>query len=120
MLPAPAISFHAIEGCPADRWVTKQTGWMGDSFSWFGLGCRSGVPVHGNARTAQFSFEAIDHADRGVEETDLPVAGFGLFDGDCLADEGAADVDEGALPFDLAVGADFADSRLGRIGRFGK
>src|SRR5260370_41565721 len=106
--------------CPADRWVTKRTGWMGDSFSWFGLGGRSPVPVHGDGRTTQFLFEAIDHADRGVEETDLPVAGFGLFHGDRFADEGAAHVDESALPFDLAGGADFADSRLGRIGRFGK
>src|SRR5207245_7963912 len=93
---------------------------MGDSFSWFGLGRAVAVPVDGDGNTTQFSFEAIDDADRGLEETDLPVAGFGLFHGDCLADEGAADVDESALPFDLAGGADFADSRLGRIGRFGK
>src|SRR5450631_2692401 len=69
---------------------------------------------------SQFSVFEIDHADRRVEETHLPLAGFGLFDRDGFAHERAANVDEVAPPFDLAVAADLAHRRLGRIIGLGK
>src|SRR5258707_2876140 len=100
--------------CPADGWVTKRTGWMGDSCSWFG-------PVRRCVGAApQLTCFLVDDADRHVEEAHLPVSVLGFLDGNSFTDESAANVDEVASPFDLAVGADLAHRRFGRIIRLWK
>jgi hypothetical protein len=48
-------------------------------------------------------------------EAQGPFACLGFLDGDGLSDEGFADIDGAALPFDLAGGTDAADGGLGRI-----
>src|SRR5882757_2319711 len=80
--------------CPADRWVTKLTGYMGDSFSCFGV---RRLPVPGDGQATQFLLVGIDPADRHVEEADLPLTRLGLRQGDGFADERLGDVDEAAL-----------------------
>src|SRR5882757_6194189 len=65
--------------CPADRWVTKLTGYMGDSFSCFGV---RRLPVPGDGQATQFLLVGIDPADRHVEEADLPLTRLGLRQGD--------------------------------------
>ncbi|MEY9180198.1 hypothetical protein ABIG06_002119 [Bradyrhizobium sp. USDA 326] len=54
--------FLGHPSCPADGWVTKQTGWIGNSRSWFGLlrRCASAAP--------QRRCFLVDDADRHVEE----------------------------------------------------
>src|SRR5579862_6888820 len=85
---------------------------MGDSGSWFGL--RRLAALEGG-EAAQFFLVGINHPDRHIEEADLPLTGLGLLHGDGLADQGAADMDEVALPLDLAVRSHVADRRLARI-----
>src|SRR3979409_2527260 len=87
---------------------------MGDSCSWFG-------PLRGGAVTRpQLACFLVDDADRHVEETHLPVSVLGLLDGNGFTGKRAANVDEVALPFDLAVGADLAHRRFGRVIQLGK
>jgi hypothetical protein len=71
--------------------------------------------VHGNPTPTQFSRLAVDDADGHIEEADLPRATFGFLYANRFADERATDLDEIALPFDLAVGSDLANRRLGRL-----
>src|SRR3979490_277760 len=87
---------------------------MGDSCSWFGplRRCASAAP--------QLACFLVDDADRHVEEAHLPVSVLGLLDGNGFTGKRAANVDEVALPFDLAVGADLAHRRFGRVIRLGK
>src|SRR6266567_1072167 len=82
---------------------------MGDSCSWFGplRRCASAAP--------QPSRFLVDDADRHVEETHLPISVLGFLDGNRFTNESAADVDEVATPFDLAVGADLAYRGFGWI-----
>src|SRR6478736_2417854 len=89
--------------CPADTWVTKWTGYMGDTRSRSGSLRRFTVPARGNGEAAQFLLVPIDPADRQIEEADQPMTGLGLLHRDSLAGKGAADVDELALPLDLSV-----------------
>src|SRR3981081_1974729 len=87
---------------------------MGDSCSWFGplRRCASAAP--------QLACFLVDDADRHVEEAHLPVSVLGLLDGNGFTGKRAANVDEVALHFDLAVGADLAHRRFGRVIRLGK
>src|ERR1700716_3412743 len=87
---------------------------MGDSCSWFGplRRCASAAP--------QLACFLVDDADRHVEEAHLPVSVLGLLEGNGFTGKRAANVDEVALPFDLAVGADLAHRRFGRVIRLGK
>src|SRR5437879_6584833 len=62
----------------------------------------------------------VDDADRHVEETHLPVSVLDLFDGKGFTGKRATNVDEVASPFDLAVGANLAHRRFGRVVRLGK
>src|SRR5208282_1308508 len=59
---------HPPLRCPADRWVTKWTGYMGDSGSWFVCVLRLAVPVGGKREAAQFLLDDIDQADGRVVE----------------------------------------------------
>src|SRR5450755_5187344 len=80
---------------------------MGNTCSWFG-------PLRCSASAAtQFACFLVDDADRHVEEVHLPVSILGFLDGNSFAYESAANVDEVASPFDLAVGADLAHRRFG-------
>src|SRR5882757_3049429 len=87
---------------------------MGNSCSWFGplRRCASAAP--------QLACFLVDDADRHIEEAHLPVSVLGLLDGNGFTGKRAANVDEVALPFDLAVGADLAHRRFGRVIRLGK
>src|SRR5450432_1030059 len=87
---------------------------MGDSCSWFGplRRCASAAP--------QLACFLIDDADRHVEEAHLPVSALGFLDGNSLTNESAADVDEVASPFDLAVGPNLAHCGFGRVVRLRK
>src|SRR5712672_2657467 len=87
---------------------------MGNTHSWFGLLRRLAVPELGDGKPTQPLVAFIDDADGHVEEADLPLARFGLLDGDRLAGECAANVDEVATPLDLAIGADSAHRRFDR------
>src|SRR5882757_1310933 len=58
---------------------------MGDTHSWFGLLRRLAVPELGDGKPTQPLVALIDDAKGHVEEADLPLARFGLLDGDCLA-----------------------------------
>src|SRR5450755_4195961 len=100
--------------CPADGWVTKRTGWMGDTCSWFDLVRR------GAGAATQLTCFLVDDADRHVEEAHLPGSVLGFLDGDSFTNESAANVDEVASPFDLAVGPDLAHRRFGRVIRLRK
>src|SRR5712691_1278808 len=71
-------------------------------------------------RVAQLARLHVDDGDRHVEEAYSPVAVFGFLDGDCLADQAGADVNQVTSPLDLAVGADLAHRRLGRVVRLWK
>src|SRR5882672_2469343 len=93
---------------------------MGDTHSWFGLLRWLAVPELGDGKPTQPLVALIDEAEWPVEEADLPLARFGLRDGDRLAGECAANVDEVATPFDLAIGADLAHRRFDRIVRLRK
>src|SRR6476661_5039271 len=64
--------------CPADTWVTKWTGYMGDTRSRSGSLRRFTVPARGNGEAAQFLLVPIDPADRQIEEADQPMTGLGL------------------------------------------
>jgi hypothetical protein len=68
----------------------------------------------------QLSCFLVDDADGHVEEAHLPASVLGFLDGDFFTVEGTADVDELAVPFDLAVGADLAYRGFGWIIRLGK
>src|SRR4030088_870268 len=87
---------------------------MGDSCSWFGplRRCASASP--------QLACFLVDDADRHVEEAHLPVSVLGFLNGNSFTNESAANVDEVASPFDLAVGPDLAHPRIGRLIRLGK
>src|SRR6185503_11912715 len=74
----------------------------------------------GDGQSAQSLIVVVDDSERDLEEAYLPLAGLVFFHGDGLAGEGAADMDEVAAPFDLAVGAHLAHRGLGRIVRLGK
>ncbi|MDA9446857.1 hypothetical protein XI04_10770 [Bradyrhizobium sp. CCBAU 11430] len=50
----------------------------------------------------------------------MPGSVFGLLDGNGFTNESAANVNELASPFDLAVGANLAHRGFGRIIRLGK
>src|SRR6185436_3094731 len=78
------------------------------------------VPELGDGQSAQPLIVVIDDPERNLEEAYLPLAGLVFFHGDGLTGEGAADMDEVAAPFDLAVGAHLAHRGLGRIVRLGK
>jgi len=56
---------------------------MGDTHSWFGLLRRLAVPELGDGKPTQPLVALIDDAKGHVEEADLPLARFGLLDGDC-------------------------------------
>src|SRR6202035_5491018 len=87
---------------------------MGNTCSWF-------CPLRRCASAAtQFACFRVDDADRHVEEAHLPMSGLGFLDGDSFTNESAANVDELASPFDLAVGADLAHRRFGWIIRLWK
>src|SRR5450631_4015150 len=108
--PHPGLRF----ACPADGWVTKRTGRMGDTCSWFDLVRR------GAGAATQLTCFLVDDADRHVEEAHLPGSVLGFLDGDSFTNESAANVDEVASPFDLAVGPDLAHRRFGRVIRLRK
>src|SRR3981189_1246142 len=82
---------------------------MGNSCSWFGplRGCASATP--------QLACFLVDDADRHVEETHLPVSVLGLLHGNSFTGKRAANMDEVASPFDLAVGSNLAHRRFGRV-----
>src|SRR3984957_3382526 len=82
---------------------------MGNTCSWFGLLRRCA------SAASQFVCFWVDDADRHVEKAHLPVSVLGFLDGDSFTNESAANVDELASPFDLAVGADLAHHRFGGI-----
>src|SRR6202043_3610896 len=87
---------------------------MGNTCSWFG-------PLRRCASAAsQFVCFWVDDADRHVEKAHLPASVLGFLDGDSFTNESAANVDELASPFDLAVGADLAHRRFGRVVRLWK
>src|SRR5271157_1029550 len=108
---------HPALRCPADRWVTKQTGYIGDSRSWFGFVRRRAVGVSGDSEAAQSLLFRIDQADGRVVEADQPLTVLGLHDRDGFARERDGDGDEIAPPSDFAVRAHPARRRLGRIVR---
>src|ERR1700722_15608915 len=87
---------------------------MGNTCSWFGLLRRCA------SAASQFVCFWVDDADRHVEKAHLPVSVLGFLDGDSFTNESAANVDELASPFDLAVGADLAHHRFGGIIRLWK
>src|SRR5215470_2774498 len=70
--------------------------------------------------TTQLPRGWVDDGDRHLEEAHLPIPVFGLLDGNRLAGESAADVNEIALPLDLAVGAYLAHGRLTGVVRLRK
>ena len=70
--------------------------------------------------TTQLPRRLVDDRDRHIEEAHLPISAFGFLNGDRLAGESAADMNEIALPLDLAVGAHLAHGRLDGIVRLGK
>src|SRR5882757_3280241 len=75
---------------------------MVDSFA-VGVGCFGfGPPRPGRTKAAEFSGLAVDQAEIDGDEADGVIAGFGLGQGDRLADEGLADEDALAAPLDLA------------------
>ena len=76
---------------------------MPDSFpGLFWLGFQAGRPARLEA--AELLGPTIDEAKVDIGEAHDPVALLGLGDADELADEGFADEDEVATPFDLAIG----------------
>src|ERR1035438_8240180 len=86
---------------------------MGDTCSWFGLRrCASAAP--------QLVCFLIDDADRHVEEAHLPVPVLGFLDSNSFTNESAANVDEVASPFDLAIGPNLAHRGFGRVIRLWK
>ena len=87
---------------------------MGDTCSWFDLVRR------GAGASTQLACFLVDDADRHVEEAHLPVSILGFLDGNSFTNESAANVDEVASPFDLAVGPDLAHRRFGRVMRLWK
>src|SRR5216684_8485890 len=82
---------------------------MGDTCSWFGLmrRCVSAAP--------QLTCVLVDDADRHVEEAHLPLSVCGFLDGNSFTAKRAANVDEAASPFDLAVGTNPAHRGFGRV-----
>ncbi len=87
---------------------------MGDTCSRFDLVRR------GAGAATQLTCFLVDDADRHVEEAHLPVSVLGFLNGNSFTNESAANVDEVASPFDLAVGPDLAHRRFGRVIRLGK
>ena len=87
---------------------------MPDSFpGLFWLGFQAGRPARLEA--AELLGPTIDEAKVDIGEAHDPVALLGLGDADELADEGFADEDEVATPFDLAIGTHPAYRMVGVI-----
>jgi len=87
---------------------------MPDSFpGLFWLGFQAGRPARLEA--AELLGPTIDEAKVDIGEAHDPVARLGLGDADELADEGFADEDEVATPFDLAIGTHPAYRMVGVI-----
>src|SRR6187401_2793816 len=62
----------------------------------------------------------VDNAERMGVEVERPFALFGLLDSDHFASQSLRDVDEAAIPLDLAIVAHATNSGLGRIVRLGQ
>ena len=89
---------------------------MPDSFlGLFGFSVTAGRSSRRNA--AQFFGDTIDDAELDIGKLDPPIAVLGLGNGDRFADQGLADEDVLAPPFDLAVAADAADLEIGSVAR---
>src|SRR5450432_3853032 len=69
---------------------------------------------------SEFSVGLVDGSERNIVEADEPVALFGFLDPDAIPDQGAGDVDEVALPFDLTGAAHGAGRQLGAVTGFGE